>query len=248
MRRKQVRSLSPVLFAGEAQLAERLTLNQQEAGSIPVARTVLVKDLSMAWKPKKRTVARNAGAEALRQKFLLFEAEYAANPKRCRQCKTSITYASRRNAFCSHSCAALFNNLAKGLRIRSIKSHPCAGCQQVITTAFCCSRKCFQQGRYNVYIREWLAGIRDATTCGGQSVSTHVKRWLRERCGDKCEMCGWQEKNPVTQKVPLQVDHKDGNALNSQESNLRLLCPNCHSLTPNYGGLNRGRGRKNRRR
>jgi hypothetical protein len=25
--------------------------------------------------------------------------------------------------------------------------------------------------------------------------------------------------------------------------NLRLICPNCHSLTPNYRGANRGHGR-----
>jgi hypothetical protein len=32
----------------------------------------------------------------------------------------------------------------------------------------------------------------------------------------------------------LQVDHKDGDWLNNQVSNLRFLCPNCHSQTPNY--------------
>ena len=78
------------------------------------------------------------------------------------------------------------------------------------------------------------------------SVSVHIKRWLRKKCGNKCEKCGWSEKNPVTNKVPLQLNHKDGNPENNDSNNLDLLCPNCHSLTPNFGSLNRGNGRKMR--
>jgi 5-methylcytosine-specific restriction endonuclease McrA len=35
--------------------------------------------------------------------------------------------------------------------------------------------------------------------------------------------------------------------LNHNEKNLNLLCPNCHSLTPTYGSLNKGNGRLKRR-
>ena len=31
---------------------------------------------------------------------------------------------------------------------------------------------------------------------------------------------------------------QDGDATNNSEDNLQLLCPNCHSLTENYGRLN----------
>lgn len=47
--------------------------------------------------------------------------------------------------------------------------------------------------------------------------------------------------------IPLHVDHEDGDPTNNTESNLRALCPNCHSLTSTYGALNRGRGRATRR-
>lgn len=36
-------------------------------------------------------------------------------------------------------------------------------------------------------------------------------------------------------KITLQVDHVDGDRLNNYLSNLRFLCPNCHSQTPTYG-------------
>ncbi len=37
-------------------------------------------------------------------------------------------------------------------------------------------------------------------------------------------------------KLTLQVDHRDGDWLNNVRSNLRFLCPNCHSQTENWAG------------
>lgn len=51
--------------------------------------------------------------------------------------------------------------------------------------------------------------------------------------------CGWNEINPYTGLIPLQIHHIDGNCLNNEENNLELLCPNCHALTENYGNLNK---------
>lgn len=39
--------------------------------------------------------------------------------------------------------------------------------------------------------------------------------------------------------IPLELDHIDGNHENNALKNLRLLCPNCHSLTPTYRGKNK---------
>ena len=77
-------------------------------------------------------------------------------------------------------------------------------------------------------------------------VSGYIKKYLRRKFYNKCCICGWAEVNPKSGLVPLVADHIDGNWRNNVESNLRLLCPNCDSLTPTYAGLNRGNGRKGR--
>jgi hypothetical protein len=59
-------------------------------------------------------------------------------------------------------------------------------------------------------------------------------------------ICGWNEINPKSGKVPIELEHSDGNSANNNLKNLKLLCPNHHSLTPTYKGLNKGNGRANR--
>ena len=54
--------------------------------------------------------------------------------------------------------------------------------------------------------------------------------------GHKCESC--KSENWLEQPIPLEVHHMDGDSLNNEFSNLKLLCPNCHALTDNYCGRN----------
>lgn len=108
-----------------------------------------------------------------------------------------------------------------------------------------CSAKCQNQKRYIDFIVRWKLGLEKGTR-GKQLTSKHIHRYLREKNGDKCSKCGWNKINPTTNKVPIQLHHKDGNQENNNEDNLELLCPNCHSLTPTFMNLNKGKGRKER--
>ncbi|MCX6788030.1 MAG: HNH endonuclease signature motif containing protein [Candidatus Kaiserbacteria bacterium] len=87
---------------------------------------------------------------------------------------------------------------------------------------------------------EWLSGKRKVVT---KNISGHIKRFLLEKHDEKCSVCGWNEKHSSTGRVPLEVDHLDGNADNNAVENVRLLCPNCHALTPSFRNLNKGNGR-----
>lgn len=107
-----------------------------------------------------------------------------------------------------------------------------------------CSNKCQQVFQYREYIAKWKIGLvkgdRGIVT---KNFSNHIKRYLIEKYGERCSVCNWEKKHPVTGRVPLEIDHVDGNAEDNTEKNLRLICPNCHSLSFTFRNLNKGRGR-----
>ena len=71
------------------------------------------------------------------------------------------------------------------------------------------------------------------------------RKYLSEKRGYKCEICSTSEW--CDSELTLQVDHIDGNPDHNLPSNLRLLCPNCHSQTPTYKGGNKKTPKMDRR-
>lgn len=57
---------------------------------------------------------------------------------------------------------------------------------------------------------------------------------------EQCEECGWAVKS-IDGRIPLELDHINGNSSDNQLDNLRILCPNCHSLKPTHRGRNIGK-------
>ena len=65
-----------------------------------------------------------------------------------------------------------------------------------------------------------------------QSDKLKIRLINEEYLESRCAICGitrW-----LDGEVPLQLDHKNGNKEDNSLKNLRLLCPNCHALTPQY--------------
>ncbi len=108
-----------------------------------------------------------------------------------------------------------------------------------------CSNFCQKEFQYKEYINRWKNN-NESGLKGQYQISNHIKTYLFEKYNNKCARCGWGEKNNFTNKIPLEVDHIDGNYKNNKEDNLILLCPNCHSLTSTYKGANLNYGRKGR--
>jgi len=122
----------------------------------------------------------------------------------------------------------------------------CRTCSSTLKNRYSvyCSNKCQGDFEYKIYIEKWKNGdARGDRGISAKNISGHVRRYLLETSSGACSSCGWNEINPVTGKVPLEIDHIDGNSENNTERNLRVICPNCHALTASYRNLNKGNGR-----
>ena len=63
----------------------------------------------------------------------------------------------------------------------------------------------------------------------------------------KCSQCGFCKTRSCGGSI-LEIDHIDGDHTNNQRQNLRVLCPNCHALTPNFRNWGRKGGEKTSKR
>lgn len=115
----------------------------------------------------------------------------------------------------------------------------CLNCNETFTvgknsTGKYCSVICSTLYRSELKYKAFFAGKH-------KPLREVVRKYLAKKYGYKCTVCGlseWQNK-----KITLQVDHINGDPSNDHHTNLRLICPNCHSQTPYLGNGNRGRGR-----
>ena len=76
------------------------------------------------------------------------------------------------------------------------------------------------------------------TKTGRREAAFRLKRALIEsgvkyQCVE-CEVIDVYNNKPIS----LHIDHIDGDWSNNTKGNLRFLCPNCHSQTPNFGNKN----------
>jgi HNH endonuclease/Bacterial regulatory proteins, luxR family len=64
----------------------------------------------------------------------------------------------------------------------------------------------------------------------------HLKERLRQAglLPDACEECGMSEWRG--ESLPLELHHINGDRDDNRLDNLQLICPNCHAITPNWGG------------
>jgi hypothetical protein len=130
------------------------------------------------------------------------------------QCRSAYT-----DVVCSYSsCNAIY-------------SMTCLQCSNTASSKYC-SNKCQKAFERATFISNWLSG-----KVKGNAV--RIKSYIREQRGNKCEECGWNKVNETTGIVPVELEHIDGDWTNNKIENLKLLCPNCHSLTSTYRALNR---------
>lgn len=164
------------------------------------------------------------------------EEEYLLKPNHCLNCQKELTFKQRNNKFCCSSCAASFNN-KKRAKIKNIKEKRKK--QSIIKKNF------DKEEKYKQLVQLFEEGNNFIK--GSSQVPTFIRRYLFQKYNNCCQICGWGEENPYNHKIPLAIHHIDGDCTNNRISNLELLCPNCHSLTNNFGSLNKNSKRFHRK-
>jgi hypothetical protein len=128
------------------------------------------------------------------------------------------------------------------MRSRDKKEKNCLYCNNLIPNRniYCdniCQKKYEKKEDFNLIVEGEFDKLGSK-----QTIDRVSKQYLISLHGEKCMGCGWCEINSWTNKVPIELNHIDGDPENHSVTNLELLCPNCHSLTEFY--KSRGKGRK----
>ena len=177
-------------------------------------------------------------ASIAKAKHLKYFEQYNKNPKFCLGCEVLLSYESRRNEFCSQSCAASHSNKKRGLEPRVKSSCVNCGIETKKNASKFCSNRC-------QFDHQWKLKKEKISLDGKAEGITQAKKYLKEIRPNRCEMCGvdtWAGK-----PIMLVCDHINGNSEDWNLSNLRLICSNCDATTPFYKNRNKGNGRHKRR-
>jgi hypothetical protein len=131
--------------------------------------------------------------------------------------------------------------MGNAAKLRPFCANGCAERIKAHSAAFC-SQRCQLEHYHQRMIALWRSGALPPRLYFNRTVRRHII----EAAGNKCQRCGWNECNPFTGRVPLEIEHIDGDWQNNAPDNIGVLCPNCHALTATFRGANRGRGRPGR--
>ncbi len=157
--------------------------------------------------------------------------------KLCPKCNVEH---DKNGAFCSRKCAnsRVWNDHDKIKKSNANKGTPSWSKGKILgPDALDSTRRASARENAN---KNSLLKFESGNMTERSALRKHLQRLFGNRCSS-CSIENWNGK-PIT----LQVDHIDGNAGNNLPENLRLMCPNCHSQTENFGARNKGNGRRAR--
>ena len=150
--------------------------------------------------------------------------QYNMNPSRCVRCDKILPYEKQHNKYCCRKCTVRWIPPKK-------PRLPCPNCGNSPKTPQnkFCSRKC----SYEFRKAELIERISRDEFISGKT----IRRYYLSIRGHICEHC----KNTIWNGVPIPLDvhHIDGKLNHNKPENIKILCPNCHTLTENYKSKNR---------
>jgi len=142
-----------------------------------------------------------------------------------KQCLKCGAQHEKSGTYCSRSCAnsRIFSDEAKLKKSIALKGKP----------AF--RNHYDKEAQADKSRQRWLEKY-NATPFIELGIENRRRRVFEEQdyCCNKCGISEWQGF-----KIPLELEHKDGNSTNNVRENLEGLCPNCHSITDTWRGRNK---------
>jgi len=180
----------------------------------------------------------------------IFREKYELSPSKCLNCNNNLLYEQRKNKYCSTKCAAIHTQQDSGHRKWTTEEKQKQK-ELVLKNPYFNGIKNkeeahgFKEG-YDKNRRPFNSSDRikavnsvklkckiNREKLPFESFSKYVRKdiLISER-GHKCENCNNSEW--LNKKITLEVEHINGNNQDNNKTNLKLLCPNCHSLTPTW--------------
>ena len=174
---------------------------------------------------------------------------YNLTPSKCQKCDKILSYKQRHNKFCSHSCSAMSSNGKKWGISKIKKPQICLYCNKEMPLKKYHKKTFCDHTCQHKYQRDLIFKEIDKTGIipTGIKMSSVGKLYLINHRGYKCEGIGCGLSDWLGKPITLQVDHKNGKSKDNRLVNLQLICPNCHTQTPNFGSKNKNSDRKYRR-
>lgn len=166
---------------------------------------------------------------------------YSVAASKCKHCAQLLSYVKRKNLFCDTSCAAQYNNARRARRFPLVHCKHCAKEIKSVDRLIrkYCSNRC--QKDYEWVLRKEGIELSGTFGSGDQSVRMVAKKYLIEKFGHKCMICGISEW--LAKPIMLISDHINGYSLDNSIKNIRVICSNCDATLPTYKSKNRGKER-----
>jgi len=155
---------------------------------------------------------------------------------KCENCSNEHDGKYGSGRFCSSKCARGFSTKARRVELNNRVSKSLSGRKNPNSVGFTDAqrKKATETLRLNaIKIREWKIAYLPFEELN------KVYRRIRilEEQYNKCIICGigtiWNNK-----PLSFHLDHINGNHSDNTRENLRMICPNCHTQTKNYGSKN----------
>jgi len=142
-----------------------------------------------------------------------------------KQCPKCGEKHNKGGTFCSRTCAnsRVFSEESKAKKSLALKGKPS-------------TRVIADLDKWKENIKQAWLNKYNATPFEDLGIENKRRRVFEEQnyCCNRCGVSEWQGF-----KIPLELEHKDGNNQNNKRTNLEGLCPNCHSITDTWRGRNK---------